>query len=261
MKDIKVLLVPDVHGRSFWMESVKDTLENYPDARVVFLGDYLDPYNDELEEVSPMEAFVMFSEDIIPLKKKYGDRVTLLLGNHDLGYWELNICDCRHDRYRDKDIHALLKDNYALFRLADEETIAGKHFVFSHAGIKEEYAKICFEEVNEKNVVDLFNNAYLVDNYAVMDSLGIYSKYRGWGGPDYGSLVWSDLNEWMKDSKALPSAYGYQIFGHSRLVEKRTGKPFVTAYFAMLDCRATFYLDSNGVLRRWRDDEEMVVEF
>ena len=79
----------------------------------------------------------MFSEDILPLKKKYGDRVTLLLGNHDLGYWDLNICDCRHARYRDRDIYALLKNNYTLFRLADEETIAGKHFVFSHAGIKE----------------------------------------------------------------------------------------------------------------------------
>ena len=64
MKDINVLLVPDVHGRSFWKESVKDILENYPDARVVFLGDYLDPYNDELEEVSSKEAFVMFSEEI-----------------------------------------------------------------------------------------------------------------------------------------------------------------------------------------------------
>ena len=41
----KILVIPDVHGRIFWKEPVK----KYMDAvdRVVFLGDYLDPYEDE----------------------------------------------------------------------------------------------------------------------------------------------------------------------------------------------------------------------
>ena len=38
----KILVVPDVHGRTFWKEPVGRLLESVD--RVVFLGDYLDPY-------------------------------------------------------------------------------------------------------------------------------------------------------------------------------------------------------------------------
>ncbi len=36
-------IIPDVHGRPFWRDAVKDV----PDVPVVFLGDYLDPYPHE----------------------------------------------------------------------------------------------------------------------------------------------------------------------------------------------------------------------
>ena len=42
-KDIQILLIPDVHGRYFWKGPVKETLEN-TNAKIVFLGDYLDVY-------------------------------------------------------------------------------------------------------------------------------------------------------------------------------------------------------------------------
>lgn len=37
----KLLIVPDVHGRTFWKYATKH-IDEY--ERVVFLGDYLDPY-------------------------------------------------------------------------------------------------------------------------------------------------------------------------------------------------------------------------
>lgn len=39
------MVVPDVHGRDFWREPVKKYIETVD--RVVFLGDYLDPCEDE----------------------------------------------------------------------------------------------------------------------------------------------------------------------------------------------------------------------
>ena len=41
----KILVIPDVHGRYFWKEPVKKYFDTVD--RVVFLGDYLDPYEGE----------------------------------------------------------------------------------------------------------------------------------------------------------------------------------------------------------------------
>ena len=39
-----IIIIPDLHGREFWRKAVNELPE---DAHVVFLGDYLDPYEDE----------------------------------------------------------------------------------------------------------------------------------------------------------------------------------------------------------------------
>lgn len=38
-KNIRILIIPDVHGRTFWREPVLDTLQD-TDSRIIFLGDY-----------------------------------------------------------------------------------------------------------------------------------------------------------------------------------------------------------------------------
>ena len=80
--NIKVLVSPDVHGREFWREPVKEVLEN-TDARIVFLGDYLDCYPNEFRHGENYKeiAIANFNE-IIKLKKENKNRVNLLLGNH-----------------------------------------------------------------------------------------------------------------------------------------------------------------------------------
>lgn len=52
----RILVVPDVHGRTFWKKPVNKYIDQVD--RIVFLGDYLDPYRDEGEEhevVIPIE--------------------------------------------------------------------------------------------------------------------------------------------------------------------------------------------------------------
>ena len=89
----KYIIIPDVHGRPFWMDAVKD-VSNTP---VIFLGDYLDPYG--YEGIRADEVFPRF-ERIIELKRAYPDAVTLLLGNHDLHYVDRELEGGRFDSLR-----------------------------------------------------------------------------------------------------------------------------------------------------------------
>ena len=62
MKD--VLILPDIHGRSFWREAVKNLS---PDDYAIFLGDYADPYPHE--GISPEEAWINLLDIIVFAKE------------------------------------------------------------------------------------------------------------------------------------------------------------------------------------------------
>ena len=181
-KDIQILLIPDVHGRQFWKQPVIEVLEN-TNAKIVFLGDYLDVYPQEFTEMYgfKLDAYtqenwdkicklfddtVAMFEEIIELKRQYPDRITLLVGNHDCGYAVgTKICEVRRDKRNASKICKLFDENREYFQLADEARIADKHFIFSHAGINKTYADRCFgEEANEDTVVTLFNDAWWENN-------------------------------------------------------------------------------------------------
>lgn len=256
--NINIAIIPDIHGRSFWKKSVNYLLKetNIP---IVFLGDYLDPYyNDFFDEETdePLnEGYNNMSEvlgitvnmfqEIIELKKKYPDRIILLLGNHDCGYlYGIDYCySSRRDKINARILEKLFNDNKDLFQLAYETTINEKHFIFSHAGINQKYAHDCFgDEVNEDNVVSLFNKAYKEDNYGVIQSLTYYSRFRGkWGGK-YGSLIWADSQEWfVNDNKA----YGISVVGHTKFKE-----PYINDKFIFLDTKECYVITNNGNLEK-----------
>ena len=150
-------------------------------------------------------------------------------------YDDIQIANLRFD-IRDK-----------FFRFFFRVRLHDKHFIFSHAGINKEYARYCFEdEVNEENVVRLFNEKYFEDNYGIMDTLGMYSRIRGkWGGK-YGSLVWADILEWITDESN--EAYGYSIVGHTRV-----SKPIINDKFAFIDNQQAFVINSNGEINTYKD--------
>ena len=270
-KDIQILLIPDVHGRQFWKQPVMEVLEN-TNAKIIFLGDYLDVYPQEFAEMYGFKLDVYTQEnydkiykllddtvdmfgEIIELKKKYPERITLLIGNHDCGYAVgTKICEVRRDKRNAHKICKLFDDNRELFKLADEARIADKHFIFSHAGINKTYAERCFDDVNEDNVVSLFNEAWFENNYGIMDSLGQYSVFRGWGGGDYGSLVWADAREWFQEqymSDVKNEAYGYAVVGHTHL-----SGPHFEENMAFIDTADAYYINSEGEIKKYYEKEE-----
>ena len=258
-KDIKILIIPDVHARDFWREPVKKTLEE-TDAHIIFLGDYLDPYPLEWKGtgINPQEKAVETLGEIIELKKEHPDRITLLIGNHDAGYvFGKDWCCSRMDWTRAGEISKLFNDNYDKFQLAETQVVNGKKFVFSHAGISQEYARVTMLLKDDdplpdiEFVVNYLNNGYLTHTENVITPLSLYSNYRGYSGFWFGSMIWSDIREWVaKHSTSFDGVIN--IMGHTQLSEKPIN--FGNRIYD-LDVRQCFYISSEGDVIYWDSDE------
>ena len=73
----KVLVIPDIHCRNFWRTTISNNIGKVD--KVVFLGDYLDPYEYEIDRSPELmeckyfgdaQSNLLMLNDIISLKKK-----------------------------------------------------------------------------------------------------------------------------------------------------------------------------------------------
>lgn len=231
-----LLIIPDVHGRSFWKKAV----ESYPDIPVIFLGDYLDPYNNEIENISNEEAFANFRE-ILEYKRKRSSFVTLLLGNHDIHYIDNDYAFSRKDTLNEKEIHDIFMESLSLFKLVANVEISDRQILFSHAGVLVGWVRKHYPSLLETDVLSLCDsiNNNLKDEKLfvkyISDALMDVTSVRG-GDAEYGSLVWADDTEHIHSKEHLPGIY--QIFGHSQL----ENAPKICEHHANLDCRRAFLL-------------------
>jgi predicted MPP superfamily phosphohydrolase len=124
----EILIIPDVHGRSFWKEAVDS--KDY--EKIIFLGDYTDPY--EMEGITDDMAVDNF-KSIIDYKQQNPDKVVLLLGNHDLHYYSEYYYELaggvRYDPIAAITLQRLFQENSRLFQLAWETDWGEKHYLFS----------------------------------------------------------------------------------------------------------------------------------
>ena len=228
----KLLIIPDVHGRTFWKEALES--DNY--KKVIFLGDYVDPY--WFEGIDNFTAIFNF-KDILSQKTKDPDRIVLLLGNHDLSYYSDHFSKMgKSDRYDDEneeELKQLFHDNRKLFKLAHEETIDNTHYLFSHAGVTQEWLKQNKKIIGKPDAEHL---NHLLDTNKGIGTLAQVGEAR-WGRYPSGSIVWADAEE-LADSE--PFTDTYQIVGHTMQFDG----PIITDQFACLDCRTAFTLDHKG---------------
>ena len=216
----KILIVPDVHGRKFWhkAEELIDEVD-----KVVFLGDYLDPY--PYEGITFEDAITEFKE-ILNFKEKYSDKVILLIGNHDCHYLIISFMNCSRLHYMFRqEMHDLFINNIDKFQLIYES----ENYIFSHAGIYKEWL-----EKHDLTLDDLKDFKTFIKNH--WKTLEDVSFYRG-GYDKVGSCIWADLyestgNELYSNKK--------QIVGHSQLKED----PYITDTISYLDVRRCFILNS-----------------
>ena len=254
----QILILPDVHGRQFW----KDACFNHKDEfeKIVFLGDYLSPY--PYEEITNKQAIDVFRE-VLDFKKENPDKVALLIGNHDLSYFNTGICECRTDFKNWDLINGIFCDNIKLFNLAWETTINGKRYFFSHAGVKKAWLKLIngywfkMEDENELPDARLFDNFFHVayddggNDEAIFNFEGpvsAYSSYRGWGGFECGSIVWADIREYGE--KEFENVVF--VCGHTQL----DSEPIISDWVMDLDCRRPFVLDTDtGEVKEYKPEE------
>ena len=221
----KILIVPDVHGRSFWKESCN----NWED-KIVFLGDYHDPYGGYIdgepntaESLANLKELVAFVEN----RRKISD-VICLLGNHDCHYF--NTSDrCRFDYKHNEEVKELISNlSPQLYYIYEDLTSeVPNKYLFSHAGITQDWL-----DFNHLKLEDLDNID--ITNLSPLDQIP-YSR----GGYDlYGSCIWNSVSDYV-GAYHIPTYY--QIFGHSW--GGRT-KPIITDKYAMLDCCKPFVLNT-----------------
>lgn len=212
----KILIVPDVHGRKFWRKA-PETINSVD--KVVFLGDYLDPY--PWEGISRRDAISEF-KDIIEFKRSNPDKVILLLGNHDCAYCFDFGSASRYDYENEFEIKSLFKENMDIFRLYYKED----RYLFSHAGITNDWLKTYLPEYDAERFTTLTTKELIPFLWKV-------SFHRG-GYDNTGSIVWSDVREGDRESTF------YQIFGHTQLKKD----PIIDNTYACLDVRKCFLLDT-----------------
>lgn len=122
----KIIAIGDIHGIDTWQKAVKDTTFDV----CVFVGDYFDSFD--------LEADVQIAnfKDIVSFKRKMGDKVVLLTGNHDLHYLLEGEQYSGFQPYQKVDIkEALLAAGDVLKR-----AYTADGFLFSHAGVTKTWA-------------------------------------------------------------------------------------------------------------------------
>ena len=257
---MKYIIFPDIHGRSFW----KDTVEAYKDIdekiTYIFLGDYLDPYS--YEEISMQNAIDNF-KDILKFQLESKDNVVLLLGNHDLHYISTAVHPGSRFSYQyENEIHKIFKDALEgnnLLQMTYECRVNGKLFLFSHAGIlmgwvnknkKKLFEKWQYEELglDEKDIdsyklLPSFNYMFESKIYreAFLSTMNDVSIFRGGSSSD-GSMVWADWHEFITENP-LPGIV--QVFGHTQQEQDPIN---INDSFYCLDVRRPFLLSEEGII-------------
>lgn len=252
----RILVVPDVHGRTFWKIPVlkyKDKVD-----RIVFLGDYLDPYRDEGVEYDA-EGILDNLMEIIELKQKNKDKVILLKGNHDQHYYSRKFNKLaggtRQDKLRWENYHELFHQYKSLFQLAHLERVNNTPYLFSHAGITVYWLNKVNTRLwgladNELSVVnqDIVDRINLLDDDGLgQELLAVIGQSRSWyGGEKTGGILWADIED--HPSILVPTAYGlnrvFQVFGHSRM-RYDSNDMISFGNYAMIDSMQCFMIDES----------------
>jgi len=191
----KTVIIGDVHGSTYWETVVKEN----PDCRYVFLGDYLDPY----EEIAN-QILIDNLKKIIRFKKEQADNVVLLLGNHDLHYITDKIEQSTRWNY---DLAPIAKELFLTHRDLFQFACQEENCIFVHAGISHAWFVNDFKGNLNKNIADQLNNPTRKQEPAIYAC----GKVRG-GFDENGGIFWADKSELFEPLQ------GYtQIVGHNRV--------------------------------------------
>jgi hypothetical protein len=217
MNKRSILAIPDIHCQDVLCRvgssnglCIGGMLENNLIDEVVFMGDYFDSFYDERVEKSYDNM-----TRIIELKKKYPQRVRLLVGNHDLHYIYPDVkfrCSGFNEKLYFR-LNGLLNDNIkdfdVFYRFND--------LVFSHAGFQSSYV----DAIESDFRLDF---RYIIEHYESLSVYEIPKDVMGYkcpkrnGKSPFGSFEWVDYHTIAAEYVRGENLPYNQIVGHTSTV-------------------------------------------
>lgn len=214
----KTIAIGDIHGRKNW----KKIVDEHPDDRIVFLGDYCDPY-DQISNFDVLNNLL----DIINLKHKRKDDIILLLGNHDMHYiYEGFPVGTRYNHGIAELLKALFEDERKLFQFAYQEG----NTLYTHAGVSNLWWNKYFEGKTGEDAPSIAEQLNK-PTAEQLKSMFLVGRSRG-GCSERGGIFWADLNETSND----PLTGVHQVVGHSQTERIQTVNKSGDTSITYCDC-------------------------
>lgn len=228
---MKILIISDLHGRSAWKDaSVKDF------DRVIFLGDYTDSF------VESDETIYGNLKEIVQLKRKKPNKVTLLIGNHDAQYIHFPHYRCSGYRPQAQPaLSTLFAKHESLFQVAHQEA----DYLFTHAGVSNNWLayaqqKLAKElpDLTPENGMAEFLNELHRQPLRLRNLLFEVGPKRG-GLDACSGPVWADRTETI--TNFLPDFH--QVVGHTPVDDFTTASSETGSitYTDVLQTKTAFY--------------------
>ena len=193
-----IVFIGDIHGRTIWKKIID--LEPAAD-RYIFFGDYFDPY-----EPIPFEVQAQNFRDILNLKARLGERVVLLLGNHDYHYYTDVRPYSRYDFRNAGTIKSLLTENLEAFQIAFQFG----NFLCSHAGVSTRWLDTWFPDGWVWKGIDQKINSLHAEKPEAFDYFE--GDMSGYGDDERQGPLWIRPNSLSKATNIQTT----QVFGHTR---------------------------------------------
>jgi hypothetical protein len=212
----RCLVIPDIHQNHVFLESILEQENPEAFTKVVFLGDFFDAKNPRFNSAFALEKTLGL---MVELLEQHGDRVEILLGNHDVLYYYLQEIFKGSAVFRSR-----LMDYYGLpdrdkLLVAQNEAYEGFWRRFSIATLKNGYllshAGVTLEHWDtgltpEANLSALNQNLnHPMDENKELQSFFRAGISRG-GDLPRGGPLWLDWYQEFQDELPLP-----QIVGHT----------------------------------------------
>jgi hypothetical protein len=203
---MKHAIIGDLHGLENWRDIYIPGFD-----KLIFLGDYVD--SDSLSDTVLLKNL----ERIISLKKKYPEKIVLLLGNHDVQYLHFPRHRCTGFRpSMQPALTKLFNTNRHFFQMAYQY----RNYIFTHAGITNswynEFLRLpTLDQIrsDEDTIADLINKVEQTNLRYLLYATSIFR-----GGHGNGSFLWADQKETSVDMLA-----GYhQVVGHTQVEQIQT---------------------------------------
>lgn len=238
MSEHPVLLIPDIHQDSGFLERCLELGRAEEVSEIVFLGDLVDSKSPLARRPESIRKILEISQDLID---RQNPSTTLLWGNHDWMYWSQRILLKVLGEENPKGLQEIssigLDPNTARI-LTEERSADGRNRIFlwekarlavsrygwliTHAGVHESLWPVDQKledgvTILNRRMEGLAEDPTTTDDHPLLGAGPVRGGFHEVGGP-----LWQDFNAEFEDSLPFP-----QIVGHTRCAEvMRKGRSY-----------------------------------